>query len=151
MDSKTGRLSVNPERGLALRQFHVNPCLDLYLTELGFEQNFYSPAAAPCMGRSQDLAWIRFVRTIELEPVPEGVLGSTLVPFPNAQTGGQILPPLADYFLNDRLGHIRRIAKLSRYQFIPKGARVRTTPDFQLFHPGDAQNEEHVVFLHRLT
>ena len=151
MDSKTGRLSANPEQGLALRQFHVHPSLDLYLTEVEFERCFYSPAAAPCLGRSQDVAWVRFVRAIELEPAENGFLGATLVPFPNVQTGGQILPPLADYFHNDRLGHVRRIGKLSRYQFVPRGARVRATADFPLFHPSDDPDIGHVVFIHRLT
>lgn len=151
VDSKTGRLMYNPEQGLAMRQFHVNPCLDLYLTQTDFETCFYSPVAAPCLGRSQDLAWVCFVRGIELEPAEQGVLGATLVPFPNAQTGGQILPPLADYFLNDHLGRVRRIGRLSRYQFVPKGAHVRATADFPLFHPSDAGNSEHLVFLHRLS
>jgi len=151
MDNKTGRLSVNQEQGLALRQFHVNPHLDLYLTQLDFAQYFYSPATAPCLGRSQDLAWIRFVRHVEFVPVDQGVLGSTLVRFPNVQTAGQILPPLADYFLNDRLGYTRRIGRLSRYQFVPKGARVRAEDGFDLFHPDDHEHSDHVVVLHRLA
>jgi hypothetical protein len=151
MDNKTGRLSANREQGLALRQFHVNPCLDLYLSQLDFERCFYSPAAAPCLGRSQDLGWIRFVRPIELVPANEGVLGPTLVRFPNIQTAGQILPPLADYFLNDRQGYTRRIGRLSRYQFVPKGAHVRVSDGFDLFHPDDHQDPDHVIVLHRLA
>jgi hypothetical protein len=151
MDTKTGRLAANPEQGLALRQFHVHPSLDLYLTALDLERCFYSPAAVPCLGRSQDVAWIRFVRTIDLDPAKTGVLGATLVPFPNVQTGGQILPPLADYFHNDRLGRVRRIGRLSRYQFVSGGTRVRATPDFSLFHPSDDPDSDHVVFMHRLT
>jgi len=151
MDNKTGRLSANREQGLALRQFHVNPRLDLYLTQLDFERCFHSPAAAPCLGRSQDLAWICFVRPIELFAAEEGVLGPTLVRFPNTQTAGQILPPLADYFLNDRPGYTRRIGRLSRYQFVPKGARVRSSEGFDLFHPDDHQDPDHVVVLHGLA
>jgi CRISPR-associated protein Cas5t len=149
MDTK-GRLSTNREQGLAFREFHVNPRLDLYLTELDFERSFYSPATAPCLGRSQDLGWISFVRQIELVPVSEGVLGPTLVRFPNIQTGGQLLPPLADYFVNDQVGRVRRIGRLSRYQFVPKGAPVRTGDGFELFHPDDHENPDHVVVLHRL-
>src|SRR5206468_2961270 len=84
-------------------------------------------------------------------PTDQGVIGPTLVRFPNIQTAGQILPPLADYFLNDRRGYIRRIGRLSRYQFVPKGAKVRATDDFQLFHPEDHEDSDHVIFLHRLT
>lgn len=151
MNNKSGRLSVNREQGLALRQFHVNPRLDLYLTQLDFERSFYSPATAPCLGRSQDLGWISFVRQIELVPVREGKIGPTLVRFPNVQTGGQILPPLADYFVNDRLGRVRRIGRLSRYQFVPKGAPVRASDDFDLFHPGDSEQPDHVIVIHRLS
>lgn len=150
-DSKTGHLRANLEQGLTLRQFHVNPRLDLYLTQLDFERCFYLPAAVPCLGRSQDLAWIRFVRPIEIVPADQGVLGPTLVRFPNVQTAGQILPPLADYFLNDRIGYTRRIGRLSRYQFVPRGAKVRSTGGFQLFHPDDHEDFDHVIFLHRLA
>jgi CRISPR-associated protein Cas5t len=151
MNNQSGRLSVNRQPGLALRQFHIDPRLDLYLTQLNFERNFYWPATALCLGRSQDLGWICFVRQIELVPIGEGILGSTLVRFPNVQVGGQILPPLADYFLNDRLGRVRRIGRLSRYQFVPKGAVVRKSDCFDLFHPDDHEQPDHVIVLHRLT
>jgi len=49
-DSKHGRLSENPERGIAKREFHVGPKLDLYLTCLALEADLYAPAAAPCLG-----------------------------------------------------------------------------------------------------
>src|SRR4051794_19205821 len=43
-DKKYGRLSENPERGVAKREFHVGPRLDLYISEMRFEQAFYHPA-----------------------------------------------------------------------------------------------------------
>ena len=46
-DKKFGRLSENPERGIAKREFHVYPRLDLYLTETGFESIFQRSAATP--------------------------------------------------------------------------------------------------------
>ena len=137
MDSKSGRLSQNPVRGLAYREFHVRPRLDLYLSETAFKACFDSPAAAPCLGRSQDLAWICFVHEIELVPVDGGRLGPTLLPFPNMQVGGRILPPLADYFVNTRLGFTRTIGRLSRYQFVPDGARVGSMDGFQIFRASD--------------
>jgi hypothetical protein len=151
MNNKSGRLSANREQGLALPQLHVNPRLDLYLTNLDFERSFYAPATAPCLGRSQDIGWISFVRQIELVPVAEGKLGPTLVRFPNLQTGGQILPPLADYFLNDRPGRVRTIGRLSRYQFVPRDSPVQSSNDFDLFHPDDSERTDHVVVMHRLT
>src|SRR6185437_14871310 len=96
MDKKK-RLHTNPEQGLAVREFHVKPRLDLYLTALDMKRHFEFPEAAPCLGRSQDLGWICFAREIELQPVDKGWLRDTLVPFPNLQVGGQILPLLADY------------------------------------------------------
>ena len=146
-----GRLSENPERGIAKRQFHVRPCLDLYLTEIGFEHAFRHPAATPCLGRSQDIAWIASVSRIELIPADSGCLGSTLVRFPNTQVGGLILPPLADYYINDDLGRIRRAGRYTRYQYVPKGARVRATANLNLFHPSDSDSAVHVITLHELT
>lgn len=149
-EKKHGRLSENPERGIAKRQFHVRPRLDLYLTELGFADAFRSPSATPCLGRSQDIAWVNRVCLVELTPAPAGTLGSTIVKFPNPQVGGLILPPLADYYINDELGRIRRAGRYSRYQFVPKGARVQAHSDFSLFHPSDSEEAEHVITLHRL-
>lgn len=146
----TGKLSTNPVQGLGYREFHVKPRLDLYLTELDFEPFLSKPAAVPCLGRSQDIAWIRPPKRVEFEPMESGVLGPTFVPFPNAQVGGQILPPLADYFVNERLGYTRRYGRLSRYQFVPGGQRVRATAQFRLFHPSDSEDPEHVVLFHGL-
>jgi CRISPR-associated protein Cas5t len=149
-DKKYGRLSKNPEQGIAKREFHVRPRLDLYLTEVNFEQAFLEPVATPCLGRSQDMAWIKFVRRIELAPSEAGELGSTIVRFPNPQVGGMILPPLADFYLNERVGFVREVGRYSRYQYVQRGASVRRAGGFLLFHPSDSEKPEHVVVLHRL-
>jgi len=151
MSTQSGRLTPNSERGIAKRQFHARPQLDLYLSDLELRESFAFPVAAPCLGRSQDLAWIVFCREIELEPCDSGALGPTSVPFPNFQVGGRILPPLADYFRNDEFGYTRTIGRLSRYQFIQAGAPVRSTPEFQLWRASDRESPDAVVFLHRLT
>lgn len=162
-DSKTGRLSENPERGVAKREFHVGPKLDLYLSEIAFELSFLSPVATPCLGRSQDLAWVKFVEKIELEPRKEGKLGptsawsantqhgGTLVRFPNAQIGGLILPPLADYYKNSSLGLLREVGRFSRYQYAPAGSGIREQSDLRLYHPSDSDQDLHVIILHDLT
>lgn len=149
-DSKLGRLSENPERGIAKRQFQVNPCLDLYLTSLDLEDAFRRPVATPCLGRSQDIAWVCLVERINLTQVDSGRLGSTLVRFPNPQVGGIILPPLADYYLNEDLGCIRVAGRYTRYQYVRNGVNVRATPDLSLFHPSDSSSDTHVITLHRL-
>ena len=150
-DKTHGRLSDNPERGVSKREFHVSPCLDLYLTNLSLESAFHLPVATPCLGRSQDIAWVRSIKRVELTPVEAGCLGSTLVRFPNPQTGGLILPPLADYYINDQLGRIRVAGRYSRYQYVRKGARVLATPDLPLFHPSDSDSADHVITLHHLS
>lgn len=148
-EKRFGRLSENPERGIARREFHVRPQLDLYLTALDLEKAFYEPAAAPCLGRSQDLAWINFVRRVDLSPVDSGELGPTLVRFPNTQVGGLILPPLADFYVNSRTGFIREAGQYTRYQFVRQGAVVATEA-FALYHPSDSENLNHTVILHSL-
>jgi CRISPR-associated protein Cas5t len=153
MNSKTGRLTANPEQGIAYREFHVKPVLDLYLSAVSFERYFEYPAAVPCLGRSQDIAWITLVRQIELRPIEAGKIRRTLVPFPNFQIGGQILPPVADYFVNDRRGSTRRIGRLSRYQHVPdveEGVTVRGSDTFRIYHPEDSDVLEHAVYLHDL-
>jgi len=150
-DKKHGRLSENPERGIAKREFHVHPCLDLYLTAVSFEQSFYKPAATPCLGRSQDIAWVKFVRRIDLTPADAGELGSTIVRFPNSQVGGLILPPLADFYTNNRTGFVREAGRYSRYQYVRRGTTVRNIEGFPLYHPSDSDRPEHVVVLHKLS
>ncbi len=150
-EKKHGRLSENPERGIAKREFHVGPRLDLYLSEIAFEKVFREPVATPCLGRSQDIAWIRFVRRIDLLPMEAGELGSTLVRFPNAQVGGMILPPLADYYVNNQTGFVREAGRYSRYQFVRRGANVRSVEGFQLYHPSDGGNASHGIVLHNLS
>lgn len=149
-DKRFGRLSDNPERGIAKREFHVRPKLDLYLTQIAFERAFYEPAAAPCLGRSQDLGWINFVRRIELSPIESGRLGSTVVRFPNATVGGLILPPLVDYYMNDKVGFVREAGRYSRYQFVRRGSSIRRTSECALYHPSDSTDDDHAIVLHKL-
>jgi CRISPR-associated protein Cas5t len=148
-DKRFGRLSDNPERGIGKRQFHVRPKLDLYLSEVSFEGAFYEPAGAPCLGRSQDLGWINFVRRIELGPVDAGKLGPTVVRFPNT-VGGLILPPLVDFYINDKAGFVREAGRYSRYQFVQRGLSVKRTDEFTLYHPSDSADPDHAVVLHQL-
>lgn len=150
-DKRFGRLSMNPERGIAKRQFHVRPVLDLYLTQIAFEKFFYEPVAAPCLGRSQDLGWIRFVRRIRMTPVEQGVIRSTVVRLGKVDAGGIVLPPLADYYRNNRTGYVREAGRYSHYQFVRQLTTVTSSPDCRLFHPDDSELANHAVVLHDLT
>ena len=161
-DKKSGRLSDNPERGVAKREFHVRPKLDLYLTDLAFEKALYEPVAAPCLGRSQDLGWINFVRRIQLTPAESGRVclktspqrshdSGTVLKFPNTQVGGLILPPLVDFYINNNLGFVREAGRYTRYQFIRGGTAVKRVGDLALYHPSDSEEPDHVVVLHKLV
>lgn len=150
-DKKHGRLTENPERGIAKREFHVRPRLDIYLSEIRFQDAFENPVATPCLGRSQDLGWINFVRRIHLTAVDAGKLRPTLVKFPNMQVGGLILPPLVDFYLNSRNGFVREAGRVSRYQFVKGGSSVTSGGGFVIYHPEDSSDPEHVVVFHSLT
>lgn len=147
---KYGRLAENPQRGIARREFHIQPRLDIYITELSFQRFLYEPVACPCLGRSQDVAWIRFVRRVQLHPVESGQLGPTLVKFPNPQVGGLVLPPLVDFYRNDRRGYVREAGRYSRYQFVRFAKQVKANSDLALYHSSDSDSEAHVIVLHDL-
>lgn len=148
-----GRLRRNPEQGIAKREFHVYPRLDVYLDDANLKTIFLSPVATPRFGRSQDLAWITSISEIELEPVSKGVVRATLAPFGESLIG-QVLPPLVDYYVNDVEKQSRVPGRISRYLYIPSLAPLRlqgfellSTPQMQLYHPSDSAFNEHAVIL----
>lgn len=153
-----GRLRSNPSPGLARREFHVSPRLDVYLNRVDLKLALECPAATPCLGRSQDIAWIAEVHEIELSPVREGAVGPTLVPYPNYEAAGMVLPPLVDYYLNDTQGYTRVPGRISRYQALPDltgtprmgGLMLRSTDTIHLYHPSDSLFPQHAVILQDL-
>src|SRR5207244_11740486 len=89
---KRGRLRTHRKgQGLSYRQVYGSPTLNLYLTNLDFLRAFQRPAATPCFGRSQDIAWISRVNRVSLVPVPKGALVPTLLPYPHAGIAGLIV------------------------------------------------------------
>src|SRR5205085_666382 len=62
---KDGRLKSQSVPGIAKRQFHIRPTLDLYLDNIALRAAFNLPANVPCLGRSQDLAWVTLVEEVE--------------------------------------------------------------------------------------
>lgn len=114
LDKNTGRLKPQRIPGIATRQFHVRPKLDLYLDNLNLREAFEQPVNAPCLGRSQDVAWIKEVMEIEAVPCGEGIVRGTLIPFPQPGASGQILN-LPDYFHNDHRGYTRSVGRLSKF------------------------------------
>ena len=150
MVDKKGSLKPQPKgQGIAQRQVYWYPKLDLYITNVALKGAFDSPAATPCFGRSQDIAWVVLVRQIELEPVPRGVLGPTLVPMPQPGVPGLIVR-LPEWIDNSRPGYVRQPGPFGIYQaMIPtEEPRFEVKRD-DLYHPSDSEVNDHVIYLHR--
>lgn len=114
---KKGKLKLHPDRNIVKRQFLIRPELDLFLDNLDLQGIFESPKNLPCLGRSQDLAWIKSVKQVEAQSIKKGILRGTLVPFPQEGVSGQILV-LPDFFDNSKNNYTRKIGKLNRYQAV---------------------------------
>lgn len=148
MNIQTRQLRPQTERGIARRQFHIRPELDLYLNNLELRDVFESPRNSLCLGRSQDVAWITAVDIVEAELLQEGVVRGTLIPFPEPNAGGIILR-LPEYFHNTDTGYTRRTGKLSIYQAIRYDAPVRLRRAGLVRAEG--LPEGHAIYLHTLT
>ena len=149
---KTQRLKLengvskkNPETGIALRQFHTSPVLDVYLDNMNLKRYFIRPVGVPTLGRSQDIAWITCVETIEAESVPSGMIRSTLIPYPCEMIGGRVVR-FCDYFRNDDLGYVRTPGKMILYQIVPASSDGIFIERGNLYRI----NENEVVYLHQL-
>jgi CRISPR-associated Cas5-like protein len=143
-----GRLGIQPKPNNRMNQFHICPRLDLYLDNTDFRHFFDKPCNPPCLGRSQDVAWIKRVREVEAAPVQQGEIRGTLVPFPQSGASGQILV-LPDYFDNNRNGYTRTIGMLNRYLAIKweTPARVAGVRDGELLNLPVAGE---TVYMHQL-
>lgn len=141
-----GRLKPQKETGIAKRQFHIKPELELYLDNLSFKKAFEYPANSLCLGRSQDLAWISVVEEVEADSVPEGIIKGTLIPFPEPNAAGLILL-LPNYFDNSDYGYARETGKLVKYQAIKyeAPAKIRRNNLYSLKASGET------IYLHSLT
>lgn len=144
VDNK-GRLKPQKETGVAKRQFHIKPELELYLDNLSFKKAFEYPANSICLGRSQDLAWILDVDEVNADSISEGIIKGTLIPFPEPNAAGLILV-LPDYFDNSDYGYARETGKLRKYQAIKYDtpAKIRRNDLFRLQTSGET------IYLHSL-
>jgi CRISPR-associated protein Cas5t len=148
---KNGRLKPHSKgQGISYRQVYWSPVLDLYVTNLDLKVAFEKPATTPCLGRSQDIAWIKLVREVTLHVAPRGKLGPTLIPYPQRGLAGLIVR-LPEWFENDRQGRPRRPGPFGFYQAISPtlGGRRFEIERGDLFHPSDAQEEGDVIYLHQ--
>jgi len=142
---KKGKLKPNKETGIAKRQFHIKPELELYLDNLSFKKAFEYPANSLCLGRSQDLAWVLNVNEVEADSVSEGIIRGTLIQFPEPNAAGLILL-LPDYFDNSDYGYTRETGKLGKYQAIKYDtqAKIKRSNLFRLKNSGET------IYLHSL-
>jgi CRISPR-associated protein Cas5t len=145
---KEGRLRSQSVPGIAKRQFHVNPTLDLYLDNVSLCEVFNSPANVPCLGRSQDVAWVTMVKEVEAKPCAAGIVRGTLVPFPQAGATGVILP-LPDYLHNDQTGYTRSAGRITKFQAVRYEMPAHITRTDLFCVDGLAENE--VVYLRSLV
>lgn len=145
VDNK-GRLKPNKETGIAKRQFHIKPELELYLDNLSFKKAFEYPANSLCLGRSQDLAWVLDVNEVEADSVSEGIIRGTLIQFPEHNAAGLILL-LPDYFNNSDFGYTRETGKLGKYQAVKYDtpAKIKRNNLFRLKDSGET------IYLYSLT
>lgn len=135
-------------QGIGYRQVYWHPKMDLYITNIDLKSAFENPAAPPCFGRSQDIAWIVFVEEIEIYPMTKGAIGPTLIPMPQLGVPGLVVR-LPEWMENTRMGYTRKPGPFGVYQ-----AMIPTT-DFRcmierknLYHPSDAESDNHVIYLH---
>lgn len=136
-------------QGISYRQVYWYPKLDLYLTNLGLRSAFENPAATPCFGRSQDIAWIVFVREIELYPRTKGALGATLIPMPQPGVAGLIVR-LPEWMDNTRMGYTREPGPFGIYQAMIPTTDLRFEVEREnLYHPSDSETHDFAIYLHK--
>lgn len=135
-------------QGIGLRQVYWYPRLDLYLTDPSLKECFENPAATPCFGRSQDVAWIVFVHEIELVSKAKGKIGPTLIPLPQTGVSGLVVR-LPEWMDNSRMGHSREPGPFGIYlAMVPTTSVPFMIERKNLYHPSDAEEDSQVVYLH---
>jgi CRISPR-associated protein Cas5t len=150
---KLGRLRPHAKgQGLVNRQVHSKPQLDLFVTNVDLRAVFERPAATPWFGRSQDIAWIEFVRDVELTETASGAIGPTLVPFAADGPPGLIMQ-LPEWFENSTEGQPRVAGPFRKFHAMwPHFVDFRFAASMaNLFHPSDAEGAEDVIYLHQWT
>ena len=155
---RTNRLSMNKSgkldeqrkgQGISYRQVLWAPSLDLYVTNLNLGDAVRRPAATPCFGRSQDIAWITLVEEVDLLAVTQGCLGQALIPYPQPEVGGMIVR-LPEWFKNTNAGFSRKPGPLGHYHAMsPLHNDLRIEIErANLFLASDRAAINDVIYLH---
>lgn len=135
-------------QGIGFREVYWYPKLDLYVTNLDLKRAFENPTATPSFGRSQDIAWIVFVRQAELQPVKEGNLGPTLIPKVQMGVPGLIVRS-PEWIDNSKMGYVREPGPFGVYQAISSLLDRRfEVKGEDFYHPSDAAHPDDVIYLH---
>ncbi|MCL4436944.1 MAG: CRISPR-associated protein Cas5 [Thaumarchaeota archaeon] len=147
---KRGALKPHSEgQGISKRQVHFEPKLDLYLTNTQFRSAFESPVSTPCLGRSQDLMWIKDVREVDLSSTAKGAIGPTLLSVVQEGIPGLIVR-LPEWFENDLLGRPRMAGPFGKYLAMPPNLNLRITVEIpNLYHPSDANGADDAIYIHQ--
>jgi len=153
---KTDRLALSkgvlsPHRegqGILKRYVYFRPELDLYVTNVGLEQAFRSPVSTPCLGRSQDIAWIKTVEAVELTEAPSGNIGPTLIPDFKMNIPS-LLVRYPEWFENGIKGRTRIAGPFGFYQSLLPTTRERFSVTMHnLYHPSDMKEQCNAIYLH---
>ncbi|MCZ7380507.1 MAG: type I-B CRISPR-associated protein Cas5b [Candidatus Methanoperedens sp.] len=147
LEMKNKILKEQKQTAVAKRQFIIKPVLDLYLDNLEFKLWFDRPQNPPCLGRSQDIAWINDVEIIDAEPISEGFVRGTLLPFSESPVPGLVLL-LPDYFDNSQTGFAREVGKLRTYVAVKHDAPVKISREnlYRIENDGSGN----IVYLNKL-
>lgn len=153
---KTNRLALNkgmlsPHRegqGVLKRYVYFQPKLDLYLSNLEFEQAFQSPVCTPSLGRSQDIAWIKKVETVELTALSSGHIGPTLIPEIKNNIPS-LLIRCPEWFENNIEGRTRTAGPFGLYQGLLPTIKNRFPVTMKnLYHPSNFTDPQDGIYLH---
>ncbi len=154
---KTDRLSLtkgvlSPHRegqGIIKRYIYFRPELDLYVTNLDFEQAFHSPVSTPSFGRSQDIAWIKKVEKVQLTAVPSGKIGPTLMPEVKMNIPSLIVR-CPEWFESNIEGRTRLAGPFGFYQGLLPTTQERFSVTMKnLYHPSNLPDCDSVVYIHQ--
>lgn len=78
------------------REFLYNCYLTLYLSDPRFAEYFQNPAYTLLMGRQTDLAYVKCIKTVELDKRPDVEINHTMVPF-TGEIPGQVVSLPSDF------------------------------------------------------
>ncbi len=145
LEFKNSRLRPHP-KGTAIRsyEFHSYPVLELYVDNMDFLEYLKQPVGIPTFGRSQDLAWIEKVETINVNRLKSGKVGTTLMPFPQENIGGRMMR-LPEFFDNRKDGVTREPMSIRLFQIVSAGSVVHNP---NLYHVVSDEDEKKAIYIH---